>query len=158
MSSDPREIEEAIRVGGLAPQKSLRIKRILEWLQEERGRLSLGFIRKLDTGEALRLLTSLPGVGPKTARVVLLFAFGRDVFPVDTHILRVSKRLGVLTPKAGLEKAHEVWASLTPAGESCSLHLNLIRLGREICRPRRPLCDRCPIAGWCPRNGVTASR
>jgi len=153
-----REIARAIRVGGLAEQKSGRIKEILRWLKETRGELSLDFICRMRKGEAIETLRSLPGVGPKTAAVVLLFACGKEVFPVDTHIHRVTRRLGLVPESASAEKAHEVMGELVPRGAAYRLHLNMIRLGRAICHPRRPRCDECPLEEVCLKIGVVRGK
>jgi endonuclease-3 len=166
MAARASSIAAAIRPGGLGDVKSRRIKQILRQIEEDRGRLDLGFLRRMSVPEARHYLTSLPGVGPKTAACVLLFSLGRAAFPVDTHVLRVSKRLGLLPPKTTLEQAHVIYAEmLDSAGPSrkgweadrmLALHLGLIRHGREICVARRPRCDICPLFELCPRVGVTA--
>ena len=147
-------IAQAIRSGGLAGQKSTRIKQILTWLHETRGPLSLDFICRMSTPEAMAQLTSLPGVGPKTASVLLLFACGKPVFPVDTHIHRVAIRLGLIPPQATAAKAHHLLGEIVPKGAEFPLHMNLIRHGRTVCRPRKPFCSKCPLNRMCPRVGV----
>ena len=102
--------------------------------------------------KARSYLTSFPGVGVKTANVVLLFSFGKEAFPVDTHILRVAKRLGLVPPRSDLSRAALRLEPHVPPGESMSLHINLIRLGREICRPRKPQCPECPLLPICPEG------
>ncbi len=149
LKAESRAIARAIRVGGLANQRARRIKGVLRWVRDSYGELSLDSICDMELTAATERLTALKGVGVKTARVVLLFACGLDVFPVDTHILRVSKRLGILPANCSAEKAHQIMGNLVPKGKAYSLHLNLIKLGRTLCRPRKPECGECPIAKWC---------
>jgi endonuclease-3 len=139
-------IEATIKGAGLYRQRAKRIKEVLARIQAERGELSLDFLADLPPEEAERWLLSLPGVGKKTAYIVLLFCFGRHRFPVDTHIRRVTTRLGLIEPG---QEPHAALAELVPAGREIPLHLNLIRLGREICRPRRPRCGGCPLSDLC---------
>ncbi len=143
------EVEEAIRVGGLAHSKAARIKAILARVRRERGAYSLEFLKDAPEDEAYTYLTSFDGVGWKTAAVVLLFAAGRDVFPVDTHIHRIAQRLGLVREGASRDEVFEEMRSLVPRGKAMSLHLNLIRFGRERCRKRSPLHDRCPLRREC---------
>ncbi len=150
------EVEEAIRVGGLAKAKARAILSALARLKRERGEYSLGFLRGTPLPEARAYLTSLPGVGVKTANVLLLFSFGRDAFPVDTHILRVAKRLRLVPAASDLARAALLLEPHVPKGEHVPLHLNLIRLGREICRPKNPLHAECPLLPVCPEGGQSA--
>ncbi len=144
-------IEAAIRPAGLYKGKSKAIKGLLRYLIKVHGRLDSRFLCKMESGEALKELTQLKGIGVKTVSVALMFGCGRsDVFPVDTHILRVSKRLGLLSGKATAEKAHLILGAMVPEGSGPSLHLNMIRLGREVCRARRPMCGACFMAERCP--------
>ncbi|MCX8118900.1 MAG: endonuclease III [Desulfobacterota bacterium] len=142
-------IVTAIRPGGLANQKAMRIQRILRWIQERGGRLSLSFLEKMETEEVKNVIGGLKGIGPKTVHCLLLFGLGREAFPIDTHILRIGKRMGFLPQNMDAEKAHAWMAPLLPKGKSLSLHLNLIRFGREVCRARGPLCDACLLAEEC---------
>jgi endonuclease-3 len=144
------ELADAIRVGGLADTKARYIQTVLRRVYEERGEYSLEFLNDLSDAEASEYLRSLPGVGAKTAACVLAFSLGRDVFPVDTHILRVSKRLGLLPPKADLTKAHALWAAMVPDGLAYPLHKNIIRHGRKVCGARKRLCAECVLADLCP--------
>lgn len=146
LAAPVEELEAAIRGAGLHRQRARRIKEVLARLVEERGELSLEFLRDLPDGEAERWLLSLPGVGRKTAYIVLLFGLGRPFFPVDTHIARVTRRLGLVGPK---QEPHAALAPLVPEGKELELHLHLIRLGREICRARRPRCRDCPLSDLC---------
>lgn len=140
---------EAVRPAGLANQKGPRIQAILRKLKEERGTFDLNFLGDMSTQEAEAWLTSIKGVGHKTASIVLLFCFQRPTFPVDTHVARVSKRLGIAPPRASTRQIRAIWEHLVPPEWYYPLHLNLIRLGREICRARRPLCERCPLRKRC---------
>jgi endonuclease-3 len=151
-ASPPRPVEEAIRPAGLARAKAKAILAALSRVHEERGEFSLDFLSGMPLAEARNYLTSFPGVGVKTANVVLLFSFGKEAFPVDTHILRVAKRLGLVPPKADLARAALLLEPHVPRGESMPLHINLIRLGREICRPRNPRCPECPLLPVCPEG------
>lgn len=144
-----REVVEAIRVAGLANQKGPRIQNLLREITRERGNLDLGFLKDLPLDEAHGWLTKFKGVGPKTAAIVLLFSLGRPAFPVDTHIHRVTGRIGLRPATMTLEKAHPYLESLFPAEAYYAAHLNLIRLGREICHPRAPSCWKCPVRSLC---------
>ncbi len=144
------ETAEAIKVGGLANQKSARIKKILTLIHDKYGKLDLNFLNKLPVTEGKELLSSFNGVGPKTVACVLLFACHKPVFPVDTHIFRVSSRLGVLPEKCSDVKAHEIMGSLVPPDRVYSFHINVIRHGREVCKPARPKCAGCALRGICP--------
>jgi endonuclease-3 len=143
-----RQIARAIAVGGLADQKARTIRSIMRWLSE-RGAYSLDFLDDLDSPEAERLLTHIKGVGIKTARLTLLFGLGRPVFVVDTHVHRVSRRLGLIPAKCGREKAHVLLDALIPDEQKYSGHMNLIEHGRHTCRSRSPLCESCCVRRWC---------
>ncbi|MBU1671053.1 MAG: endonuclease III [Actinobacteria bacterium] len=142
-------IERAIKPGGLSRQKSAAIKEILSRIADERGDLSLEFVRDLKVTEAREWLTSLPGVGPKTASVVLMFADGRKVLPVDTHVLRTSKRIGLIDSRATAEKAQEILEEIVPPAIRPRMHLNLVELGREVCHARNPAHEICPVNMLC---------
>ncbi len=146
----PAELEEAIRAGGLARTKAAAILSALSRLERERGRHTLDFLRSMPLPEARAYLTSCEGVGVKTANILLLFSLGFPAFPVDTHILRVTKRLGLVPESATLAKAALLLEPHVPEGAHAPLHLNLIRLGREFCRPRNPSCPSCPLLSLCP--------
>jgi endonuclease-3 len=139
-------IEEAIRPGGISRVKSERIKQILEATDG----LSLDWLAKAPRERALEFLESLPGVGRKTAACVLLFSYDRPELPVDTHVYRVASRLGLIRPRASFEEAHETLRALTDPDDAYELHINLIRHGRRLCKPRNPLCERCPLLRLCP--------
>ncbi|HID11977.1 MAG TPA: endonuclease III [Candidatus Latescibacteria bacterium] len=146
------EVAEAIRVGGLSGIKAGRIQGVLRWARGKFGGFRLP-VREMDVDKAMALLCGLEGVGIKTASVVLLFACGRDVFPVDTHIHRVCTRLGLLPPRTSPEEAHRTLGEMVPEGKSYPLHLNLIHFGREICHAQRPECGRCPLWDKCIWEG-----
>jgi len=146
--ADVKDVSRAIRSGGLADQKASTIKAIMRWLAARDG-YSLDFLRPLDSAEVERQLTSIKGVGVKTARLVLLFGFGRPVFVVDTHVLRVSKRLGLVPEKCSRRKAHVLLDALLPDERKYSGHLNLIEHGRRACHPRSPACSDCVVRNWC---------
>jgi endonuclease-3 len=144
-----KSITSAIQPGGLAEQKARRIRKILHWIKKREGRLSLSFLKEMDSEEIEKTMGALKGIGPKTLHCLLLFGLGREAFPVDTHILRIGKRLGFIPEQTSAEKAHLWMRGLIPKGKSLSLHLNLIRWGREVCRARAPLCDICFINNEC---------
>lgn len=143
------EIEATIRPGGLSRQKSKTIKEILTALHEERGDYSLDFLRGMSVAEARTYLTALPGVGPKTASVVLMFGMGRQVLPVDTHVLRTAKRIGLIDPGTTPEQAEAELEILVPPAKRPRMHLNMVHLGREICRARGPRHEVCPVDMLC---------
>ena len=147
--ADQEEIAEAIKVGGLGRQKSARIKDVLQWAQGRWGSMTLTPLCDMETAEAMETLLSLKGVGLKTANCVLAFGCGRDAFPVDTHILRIAKRLAIIPPEATADNAHLLLAQLVPNGTAIPLHLNLIRYGRETCKARQPRCGRCLFPHLC---------
>lgn len=151
-AAKPAEVEEAIRAGGLAKTKAAAILSALSRLKEERGGFTLEFLRSMPLADARDYLTSFGGVGVKTANILLLFSLGFPAFPVDTHILRVTKRLGLVPPSATLAKAALLLEPHVPAGAHVPLHLNLIRLGRELCKPRNPLCPSCALLPLCPEG------
>lgn len=149
LHADVKAIEAAIRVVGLGEQKSNTIKNFLTWLHAEHGELSLEFMHNMETEDALEFLCQHKGIGIKTASVTLSFACGREVFPVDTHILRISKRLGLIPPNCSAEKAHRLLPPIVPDGKAYPFHINLIYFGRQICDARKPLCERCPLTQYC---------
>lgn len=143
------EVADAIRCGGIADQKAARIQRILAVVGEREGRLDLSRLEELDDAEVQAYLTSLPGVGPKTAACVLAFSMGRPAFPVDTHVHRVTARLGWIPVAASAERAHELLARQVPPDARYDLHLALVVHGRTVCAARRPRCDVCAVRGLC---------
>lgn len=143
------EVIESIRTAGLANQKGPRIQAVLKQITAERGSLDLDFLQQMGITEAFGWLTRFNGVGPKTASIVLLFSLGKPAFPVDTHIYRVTGRIGLCPEKATLEQAHTILAALFPPETYYAAHLNLIRLGRAVCHPRKPECPTCPVKEYC---------
>ena len=143
------ELIEVIRPGGLAPTKAARIKRVLGEVRGQSSTLDLAFLADLSVPEARAWLSALPGIGPKTASIVLLFGFGKPAMPVDTHVHRVALRLGLLPPRTPVGRAHELLeASLRPE-EMYAFHVELIRHGRDTCRAPRPICGLCPLTDVC---------
>lgn len=145
----PQDVIDAIRPAGLANQKGPRIQQVLRSITEERGSLDLSFLGDLSVEEARAWLTRFNGVGPKTAAIVLCFSLGKPAFPVDTHIYRVTGRIGLRPQRMTVEQAHPHLESLFPPETYYPAHLNIIRLGREICQARRPRCEVCPIVDLC---------
>jgi endonuclease-3 len=148
--ANPDEVVDAIRVAGLANQKGPRIQAVLASITQQRGNLDLDFLRDLPTDQAYDWLLQFKGVGPKTASIVLQFSLNKPAFPVDTHIYRISGRLGLRPPKMNADSAHQHLASLFHPDTYYAVHLNIIRLGREICKARNPQCERCPLQDICP--------
>ena len=144
------DIAEAIKIGGLAQVKAPRIKQILEQIQAQRGLLDLRFLKKMPVAEAKEWLRSLPGVGPKTAACVLLFSLGKPVLPVDTHINRVAKRLGLIDSRVSAEKAHEILGDMVPPRYVYQFHIHVIEHGRRVCKAQRPRCRECVLLKGCP--------
>lgn len=143
------EIEDIIRPAGLAAQKAPRIKNALQTLFEERGELSLDFLQDLPIDEAKACLVNIDGVGPKTAAIILLFSFNMPAYPVDTHVHRVTQRIGIISSKTSASKAHAIIESYAKPEDYYADHLNLIRHGREICKARKPACEDCFLNDIC---------
>jgi Predicted EndoIII-related endonuclease len=143
-------LADVIRSGGLANTKAPRIQAILREVREREGAFDLSVLRALADADARTYLTSLDRKRPKTAAVVLSFALGRDAIPVDTHVHRTSRRLGLVPPKASAERTDRLLHDLVPDGLRTPLHVGLIRLGREICKAPTPQCRRCPLKDLCP--------
>ncbi len=148
-AADVAEVIEVIRHGGLAYQKAPRIQAALRTVREARGSYDLGFLADMPPLEARDWLTQIPGIGKKTASIVLLFCFGLPLFPIDTHVERVSKRIGLLPVTAPLEVAHEMALALFQPQQMYPAHVLLITHGREICHARNPKHDLCPVADRC---------
>ncbi|MBC7816753.1 MAG: endonuclease III [Planctomycetaceae bacterium] len=148
-------VADAIRIAGLANQKTPRIKAVLQRLHEERGELSLEFLHEWPLDEACEYLRRFPGVGPKTIACVLLFACRKPILPVDTHVHRVSQRLGLIGPKTNEAKAHAELARLVPAERVLDFHIQLIRHGRQVCSARTPRCTDCVLLDRCPSGQET---
>ena len=140
---------DAIRPAGLANQKGPRMQQVLKAITEERGSLDLTFLADLPLEEARSWLTKFNGVGPKTAAIVLCFSLNRPAFPVDTHVYRVTGRIGLRPEKLTVEQAHPYLENVFPPETYYAAHLNIIRLGREICNARKPLCMNCPVVKLC---------
>lgn len=146
-------IEAAIKSGGLAKQKSVRIKELLNEIQKRRGSLDLGFLKTAPLEEAKQFLASFKGVGPKTVACTLLFACNRPVFPIDTHIFRIARRLGLIPEKCSDDEAHRLMGEMIPLKRYYEVHINVIRHGRKICRPHDPLCEECCLVDYCEYYG-----
>jgi endonuclease-3 len=144
------KVADAIRSGGIADQKARRIQLILAEIQAREGRIDLRRLYELDDAAIEDYLTSLPGVGPKTAACVLVFAMGRPAFPVDTHVHRIATRLGWLPPGTTAERAHRVLSSAVPPELRYDLHIALIVHGRTVCMARNPHCESCVLRSLCP--------
>lgn len=149
MTAPTADVVDAIRPAGLANQKAPRIQNILRAIDDQFGTVEIDFLRDMDLEDARKWLMSLDGVGPKTAAIVLCFGFNRAAFPVDTHIHRVGQRIGFLPTGISAEKAHPLMEAIVPPEDYFAFHLNMIRLGREICAARRPACERCPLMAHC---------
>lgn len=143
------ELVEAIRPAGLAPTKGPRIQEALRRITEERGEIELAFLSAMGLEQARAWLLDIPGVGPKTAAIVLLFALGMPAFPVDTHIHRVTRRLGLIPEKSSREQAHKLLERIVPAEIYYPFHINLIEHGRAVCHARSPECERCVLQEHC---------
>jgi endonuclease-3 len=147
--ADVSAVVDAIRPAGLANQKAPRIQAALRFITQERGKLDLGFLADWPVDEAKAWLSSIKGVGPKTAAIVLLFSLGRPAFPVDTHVHRVAKRLGLIGQRVSRERAHGELEWLVPPEDYYGFHLNVIRHGRQMCTSRKPRCEVCILCDAC---------
>jgi len=156
-AAPPEELVATIQFGGLAQQKAPRIQKILQAVEERSPGWDLDFLQEMELEEARTWLRALPGVGPKTAACVLLFSLGRPALPVDTHVERVSKRLGLIPAKATPEQAHELLEALVPPEDYYPFHMLLIKHGRRTCIARRPACERCPLL-TCPSRVAEFAR
>jgi endonuclease-3 len=153
VASAPAEhIAEVIKCGGLSQVKAARIKQVLEQIKNEQGHISLDFLKFKTTAEAEDYLMHLPGVGRKTARCVLLFSLGKPSLPVDTHIFRVAKRLGLIDSKVSIDKAHMLLQEQIPHSKVYQFHVHMIEHGRRICHARQPHCHECILRGICPSS------
>jgi endonuclease-3 len=147
--ANPGEVITAIRPAGLANQKGPRIQAVLREITAQRGALDLEFLRHWSAEQVRAWLMRFKGVGPKTTAIVLLFSLGKPAFPVDTHIYRVTGRLGLRPADMSVENAHDYLAGLFLPETYGAAHMNLIRLGREICQARKPNCPACPVQDLC---------
>ena len=148
--ADIGEVEDAIRVGGLAKIKSQRIRRVLDDLHTRRGELSLNFLADMPDEDARAFLMSFDGVGIKTASCVLMFSLRRPVFPVDTHVHRISQHLALIDSSVNAEAAHGILQAIIDDKDVYSLHVNLVTHGRRVCKARNPACDDCVLLSVCP--------
>lgn len=147
--ADAEEVMNAIRIAGLANQKGPRIQNVLRQITEMRGELDISFLKDYTPEEATKWLVQFKGVGPKTAAIVLQFSLDMPAFPVDTHVHRIAGRLGLRPEKMSADKTHEHMEALLPPETYYAAHLNIIRLGREICDARKPNCPECPLQSLC---------
>jgi endonuclease-3 len=144
------QICKVIKAGGLGTVKARYIKQALQEIRRRRGKFDLDFLGELPADEARDWLRQLPGVGMKTASVVLLFALGMPALPVDTHVFRVAKRLGLIGSKVSVEKAHGLLEGLVPPKDVYQFHVLLIEHGRKTCKAQRPRCRECVLGSLCP--------
>lgn len=149
LDEDPSRVADVIRSGGLADIKARRIVGALKHVKSENHRLDLDFLSERSVEDAMQWLSSIDGVGQKTAAIVMLFSFGKPAFPVDTHIFRVGKRLGLISPRASRDTAQRELERLVPEEEYYNMHLNLIEHGRRRCRARNPRCTECEVSRYC---------
>jgi endonuclease III len=151
VTSAPAEhIAQVIKSGGLSQIKGIRIKQVLKQIENEQGRISLDPLKSKTMAEAEDYLIRLPGVGHKTARCVLLFSLGKPSLPVDTHIFRVARRLGLIDSSVSVENAHRLLQQQIPPSKVYQFHIHMIEHGRLVCHARQPRCDRCILRGICP--------
>ena len=149
MNAPTEAVREAIFSAGLANQKAPRIQEALRYVYRERGEIDLEWLADLPVDKARAWLTHIKGIGLKTASIIMLFSFGQAAFPVDTHVHRITKRLGLIGPKVSATKAHHEMEALAPPRHYYPLHMNMIRHGREICTARNPKCAICPLQMDC---------
>jgi len=149
LDADPADVEEHLAAGGLQREKTRAIQAALARIREDFGRITLGPLLDWPPERAYDYLTSLPGVGPKTAACVIGFGLGKPAFPVDTHVLRISRRLGLVPQKSGAGKTQEFLEAATPPELKMPLHVMMIRHGRQVCFPRNPRCQECPLRDAC---------
>ena len=147
--ADAGEVADAIQAGGLGPTKARYILGFFSWLRENYGKLNCDFLCETDTDEAIEIFTAVNGIGVKTIAVALAFSCGRDIFPVDTHVFRVCSRAGVLPDVKNPVKAFYFLRDLIPEGSGFSMHMNVIKHGREVCTARNPNCEGCFLNHLC---------
>jgi endonuclease-3 len=153
VASAPAEhIAQVIKSGGLSQIKAVRIKQVLERIEKEQCRISLDSLKAMSISEAEDYLMRLPGVGHKTASCVLLFSLGKPSLPVDTHVFRVAKRLGLIDSRASIEKSHSLLREQIPPSKVYQFHVHMIEHGRRICHARQPRCNRCILRSICPSS------
>ena len=154
--ADLDELIDVVRPAGLANQKAPRIQEALGVIHERAGDYNIDFLEDMPLEDARKWLVSLKGIGPKTAAIVLCFAYNRPAFPVDTHIYRVGKRIGFLPAKISANDAHPVMEAIAPPDDYYQFHIQLIQHGRDTCHARKPACDRCAITAHCDFFAATA--
>jgi endonuclease-3 len=151
--ADVAHIEEAIIPGGLARVKAPRIKQVLNLVLELNGSLDLSFLREMPLAEAKAWLRQLPGIGPKSAGIILCFSLGMPAMAIDTHIYRVCRRLGLIGPKVTADKAHDIMEASVVPEQLFEFHVSFITHGRQVCKAQRPRCGECVVADGCPSRG-----
>lgn len=149
MRAPVRRIAAAIRSAGLSNIKAPRIQTVLQMIWEEQGHFDISWLRKRPAEEVRAWLSRFPGIGPKTVACVMLFSLDKPAFPVDTHVFRVGSRLGILDGAARPETAPAIFEAAIPPSHYYSLHVNMIRHGREVCHALRPRCPECPLRRLC---------
>jgi len=150
MNAPVELVARAIRTAGLSNQKSVSIQKALRWIYSTFHTFDLAFLCDMEPQQVIDMFLQLKGVGIKTISVVLMVTCGVDIFPVDTHVHRICKRLGLVPEKANAEKTHHLMQPLVPKGKAFSLHINFLKLGRTICKAQKPACRECPISNLCP--------
>ena len=145
----PESVARAVHAGGLAPQKAKHVIKLIKDIKKEYGAASLEFIKTMSVREAMRALDAVDGVGQKTGACVILFALGREICPVDAHILRILQRVGIIPGTATAEQAFELLQPLVPSGRYYAFHVNLITLGRSVCKAGKPRCSACSVETEC---------
>jgi endonuclease-3 len=153
-------IAKTLKSGGLATQKGKQVGVLIKTLKKAHGSASLDFIKTMSVREAMRALESIDGVGPKVGASVILYSLGREICPVDAHILRVLQRMGIVPNNSAPEAAFELLQPLVPNGQSYAFHENLIRLGKEVCKSGKPKCTSCPVEKECrfPSKNIPRTR
>jgi endonuclease-3 len=154
MRADVNAIEDAIRVGGLAKTKAIRIKGLLAEVQERFGGLNLDFVADMPSRDARALLMQFKGVGIKTASCTLMFSLNRPVLPVDTHVHRISRRLGLIGAEVNAEQAHYILGDMVPDNLVYRFHVDLVTHGRRMCKAQKPMCDVCPLLEICAAGPI----
>jgi endonuclease-3 len=154
--AEPDDVIDAIRPAGLANQKGPRIQNALEKIYERVGDYNVDFLNEIPIDEAKDWLVSIKGIGPKTAAIVLCFAYGRPAFPVDTHVHRTSRRIGFIPDKTTADAAHPMMEAVVPPEDYYQFHIHLIQHGRDTCHARNPACERCPLMDYCDYYQQTA--
>jgi endonuclease-3 len=151
-------VAKSLRPGGLAKRKAKQIIKLVRDIRKEYGAASLEFIKSMSVREAMRALNAVEGVGPQTGACVILFALGREICPVGIHIHRILQRIGIFQTSVAVEAGFEILQPLVPAGSSYAFHVNLIRLGVEVCKVGKPRCNSCPVETECRYPSKTSSR